>query len=97
LVRLGDVVQGGHGCRISVEKRASGAEQPGILGFVPGRQDGQHRAKRPGGVAGRQRQRGVDGRRNLGASRASMRWPAFWPSGTALSAAWTMFSAQPKA
>jgi hypothetical protein len=26
-----------------------------------------------------------------------MRWPALWPSGTALMAACTMFSAQPKA
>eukprot|EP01036_Dinobryon_divergens_P050023 gene50023-biopygen40836 len=31
------------------------------------------------------------------ASRASMRCPALWPRGTALSAAWVMFSAQPKA
>ncbi|MCY1375482.1 hypothetical protein D9M69_629000 [compost metagenome] len=31
------------------------------------------------------------------ASRASMRWPALWPSGTDLMAACTMFSAQPKA
>ena len=31
------------------------------------------------------------------ASMASMRWPALWPSGTAFTAAWVMFSAQPKA
>jgi hypothetical protein len=66
------------------------------LGFVARGQDGQHGAERLAvGVAQRSAWSTAAG--ISAASRTSMRWPALWPSGTDLSAACIMFSAQPKA